>query len=149
MDERAEEALADDAFDNFRSALRDYLTDRVPPDRHWGYVMTVRTWLEGGAGCPRGLFQLPKDERGLAFASALNELLQLSAEEEAFDMKSARGRAGMTAALRSKMEYLIRRGRDAHGATEHQRGTRTRTEAGTASSAIGGNQPAFPEDVGR
>lgn len=91
-----------------RGALRDYLRRRVMGPQQWGYVQTVRTWLAGGIGAPKGLHDAPPEDRTHLFAAALNELASESvATEQAY--RAARGKVGQTATLRSKVEYLVRR----------------------------------------
>lgn len=90
-----------------RKSFRNYFADRVDTARQWGYLSTVRSWLGGGIGAPRGLLSLA--DPIAVIHTALNELLQLSPNEEVLMYKASRGKVGSTDTLRSKIEYLIQR----------------------------------------
>ena len=144
LDGEVEIELRGETWKGMRGALRDYLTDRVPPDSQLYYMMTVQTWLQGAPSAPKGLLQLPVKRQHLLVASALNELLQMPAAEEPHQFRSARGRSGETHVLRTKIEYLIRRGpSDGQRTGKHGR----RTEGGSSpGSSIGSNFTGYPED---
>ena len=108
LDTRTALVLEEDEFDGFRSALTDYLKARVEPSRQWGYINSVRTWFAGGPTAPRGFGQCDREKQGLALAGAFNEFLQESPLDERKGYKSARGKVGDIATLRSKVEYHLR-----------------------------------------
>jgi hypothetical protein len=101
------------------------------------------------------MFDVEEKERKMVIAQALNELLELTAEDERKTFKSARGQAGTTNILRAKIEYLLSRGGD-HGngnrnSGSAHRGARSAGGAGRTNSrgsAIGSNFTGFPEASG-
>ena len=90
--------IAADQFEGCRDSLRDYLMARVMGPQQYGYVQTLRAWLDGGIGTPKGLLDLSEKDQTKAIATALNELL--GANEKTF--KSSRGQDGQTGTLRTK-----------------------------------------------
>jgi hypothetical protein len=136
LDERVEEELRKDQWNGFRNSLKDYFTDRVPTEKQWGYLMTVRTWFDGGPTGPKGFHKLTPAKQALLMAGAVNELLAQSMREEKLTYKSSQGLAGNTSTLRSKIEYHLRRG----GAWDAGK------DGDQTSLSIGGEAWEFPED---
>lgn len=89
--------------------MSDYFQERVRTAEQWGYLMSLRTWIDGGLNAPRGFTKLEADEQRSAIAGALNVLLAEGAEFEKKEYRSARGRVGNIRTLYAKMEHLIRR----------------------------------------
>lgn len=119
---RVEEELAGEMWDGFRNSLKDYFTDRVTPESQWAYLMTVRTWFQGSTSAPKGFFHLNTAQQRLLVASAVNELLEESPEEEKKNYRAARGRIGHSNTLRSKIDFLIRRHESGGKSQEVQQG---------------------------
>jgi len=105
---QAERAIteAGDKLEGCRGALRDYLRQRVPPDRQFGYVMSVVGWLNGISPgtwrLPDGS-NLPPDQQTAALADALNDL---AASKES----SMKRPVGDPANLRTKINVLLKQG---------------------------------------
>lgn len=138
LDERVEAVLADEShgFSGFRSALRDYLTERVPPRRQHGYVRLVQTWLDG---TDMAVFRMPDgtrlepDKVPRLMAEALNDLM---ASDEAHMKRPI----GDPANLRTKIDALLRlRGRrhDSHPGRGNPP-TAPGSQAGQPTSSISG-----------
>lgn len=87
-----------------RDSLRDYLRLRVPPERQYGYVQAVATWLDGfGFNWSSGRHQgmpLPRGERPPLLAAALNELAATNEGKRVHD-------AGDPANLKTKLGILL------------------------------------------
>lgn len=111
LDSRASTAL--DQFDQqlsgCRSALRDYLVDRVEPPDQSGYVQTIATWLNGFGftwRSPDGS-TVKADRRPGLLAAALNELRGHKDGEQ--KMKWPQGDVRN---LKTKLEILLKQEHD-------------------------------------
>ena len=135
IDKRVEEALADGFWDGFRNSIKDYFRSRVETSRQWGYLMTVQTWFQGSTAAPKGFFHLNAADQRLLIASAVNELLNDSPEDEKLGYRSSRGKVGNASVLRAKVEYHIRR-HEKHGKKER---------AAQGMLGIGDPEAFFPE----
>ncbi|WP_373054314.1 hypothetical protein [Thioalkalivibrio sp.] len=140
LDPNAAEAIDqhDELLAGCRGALRDYLVQRVPPDRQYGYVQSLATWLNGygfnwqrsdGTGIP------PPERTGLV-AAALNQLLQHGEQQTARDgMRPMKWPDGDVRNLETKLSIVM-------NPKEMNRGTvraeRRRADGEVAGAAPGG-----------
>lgn len=122
----AERALAEhgELLAGCRGALRDYLRQRVPLERQFGYVMTVVGWRNGISKAfrkPDGTSALASEQNAI-LADALNDL---AASDEAQMSRPL----GDPANLRTKINVLLRQANDpprpANGAVPAGRARRT------------------------
>lgn len=97
--------LTEDPFDGFRSALEDYLKDRVPTDRQNAYVRTVQSWIQMAKPPFRDLMK--EDQWRTMVAAAINKLMAIPPEEEPKIYTSAKGVIGSTDALRQAVRYEL------------------------------------------
>jgi len=136
LSDKAAELLEGGDLEGCRGALSDYLRLRVPPDRQYPYIQTVRTWIQGGADAsvfrrPTG-GSVPLDQRTGVVAEAVNEL---AAGIES-KMKRPVGDPGN---LKTKIDIIIRQ-RD-----DHER----RSKRTNGRGAPGGPGAPGPEAGGR
>ncbi len=97
--------ITEDPFDGFRSALKDYLMDRVPTGRQYAYLRTVQSWVQM-AKPPFNELMKEKQWRTMV-AAAINKLLALPAAEEPKIYASAKGVIGSPDTLRNAIRYEL------------------------------------------